>query len=121
MVATSTRSLLIHLDPDHRSALTFLSLFVAFFLSRGSPPTGLPARHVASQVPLGKPLQQDGVDLAVRLHEDRLIRVHTSAQIAALVQEVIGPPDVVAEGFEARGRVRRRHDDVHLVSLGLDE
>lgn len=88
---------------------------------RASPATALPARHVPSQVPLSKPLQQHGVDVAVRLHEDGLVRVDVGAEVAVLVQEVVGPSDPVAEGLEARGRVGRRHDDVDLVPLGLDE
>lgn len=72
-------------------------------------------------MPLRKPLQQHGVDLAVRLHEDGLVRVDVGAEVAVLVQEVVGPADPVAEGLEARGRVGRRHDDVDLVPLGLDE
>lgn len=88
---------------------------------RASPATALPARHVPSQVPLSKPLQQHGVDVAVCLHEDCLVRVDVGAEVAVLVQEVVGPADPVAEGLEARGRVGRRHDDVDLVPLGLDE
>lgn len=72
-------------------------------------------------MPLGKPLQQHGVDLPVRLHEDGLVRVDIGAEVAVLVQEVVGPADPVAEGLEVRGRVGRRHDDVDIVPLRLNQ